>query len=95
MLEDHSGLVPAQLDDLLHVVLQDVLTIDLNYALCGFDQPDETADQSGFAASGQTHDHKNFPDVDVERNVADGNDVTGLFLHLLPRSGLRPATVLL
>ena len=83
VLEDHRHLAPPGVEQRGVAHAGDVVAIQLDRALGRLDQAGQQADQRRLARAGQAHDHEHLAGRDLERDVADADDVAGLLLEVL------------
>ena len=84
-LEDHAHGVAAQLTQLALAQPGHIRAVDDNGAARRLDEPRQAADERGFSRTGEPHDHEDFAVVDLERDIAHGEDVAGPLQHFSAR----------
>ncbi len=84
VLEHHADLRAAHLAEPLVVEHQDVLPVEEHAPGGRVVQAVQHPHERRLARAGQAHDHEDLTRGDVERDVADGDDASGLQLELGP-----------
>ena len=77
VLEDHAELAQSELAERRLIQGGDVLAVDEDAPLGGFDEPVEAAHQGGFAAAGESHDHDDLAFVDLEGGLGHAHAAAG------------------
>ncbi len=83
ILEHHAELAAPQLQHGFGIQSGDVLAVDLHATGGGFDEPVDAADQGGFAAAAQAHDHDDLALFHLEGDIGNPQGQAGALEDLL------------